>query len=440
VPIPSAAPRSIPKSDRHLVKITKNLGFRQTLVVRLSLMNKKQFHTALYLVYTACAHAVILAGGDGTQNTTAPAGGQGWDYVGRITSQNGAPSSVTYISNNWFITAYHIKHYDNPTGVLLGGSAYDIDPNSWTRMQNSIGGDADLIMFRVVGGTVGLPALTVRSFVTLPNSSLTMIGNGRNRETSESHWDVNKFTSPWTWSAVSPPPPADYSGYKWASAGSAKRWGTNKMETSWGLTDYGFGATDLFYTDFDNSNGEAQGATYDSGGGVFYNNGGDWELAGIMLYAPTYSGQPAGTSVYGNPTLAADMQYYAAQINSTAEIDDLDGDGIPDGWEYAQAGSSTGVVAGADQDGDGFNGEEEWLADTAPLDARSYLHLTDCSATNLFFTSSSNRQYQVQSVDTLTNSNWALEVNWFDGMHSQTVQSVSAIGSNRFFRVRARLP
>jgi len=37
--------------------------------------------------------AVILAGGDGTQNTTAPSGGQGWDYVGRITSANGAPSA-----------------------------------------------------------------------------------------------------------------------------------------------------------------------------------------------------------------------------------------------------------------------------------------------------------------------------------------------------------
>ena len=65
------------------------------------------------------AQAVIVAGGDGTQNTTAPSGDQGWSNVGRISNK---PSSVTYISNNWFITANHIKELDTPTNVIFNGN------------------------------------------------------------------------------------------------------------------------------------------------------------------------------------------------------------------------------------------------------------------------------------------------------------------------------
>ncbi|HEY5653137.1 MAG TPA: hypothetical protein VIR63_02065 [Pontiella sp.] len=255
--------------------------------------------------------AVILAGGDGTQNTTAPVGGQGWDYVGRI-DKPGVYSSVTYVSNNWFVTANHIKQLDNPSGVILGGSSYTIDSGSWTRLQNSASGDADLIMFRV-NESIGLPGLTIRSSATANGSGLTMIGNGRNRETTETYWNSS-------WDEVTPPPPATYSGYKWA-AGSSKRWGTNNKDADAGLIDDGYGVTDMFYVDFDDIGGnEAQGATYDSGGGVFYDNGGEYELAGVMLVTSGYAGQPGSTAVYGNRTYAADMQYYADQINTTTAI------------------------------------------------------------------------------------------------------------------------
>ncbi len=415
-----------------------SIGCLKTTV---NLLMLKFIYTVLCIFLLASAKAVIVAGGDGMQNTNAPTGGQGWDYVGRITSANGAPSGVTYISNNWFITAYHIKALDNPTGVLLGGAPYAIDPNSWTRLKNSTNGDADLIMFRVVGATVGLPALKVRSSNLPNNSNVTMIGNGRNRDASETSWSA-------TW--VEDGKPTFYRGYKWAS-GTTKRWGTNVKDADAGLVNSGgsLGVTDMYYTDFDRTGGtgdEAQGATYDSGGGVFYDNGSEWELAGIMVTVGNiYSGQPwppssDGTAVYGNLTLMANMQYYAAQISSTAEIDDIDEDGIPDGWEYEHSGSSTGVVASTDQDGDGYTGEEEWVADTAPLNSNSFLRVADFpGATNVVFASSTNREYQIQYLTNLTNDIWAAEVDWFEGSHSQTVHSVSSGDSNRFYRVRARL-
>lgn len=394
---------------------------------------------AAYLVLSAFlavgAEAVILAGGDGTQNTTAPGGGQGWDYVGRI-DKGSVYSGVTYISNNWFITAYHIQSIDNPTGVIFNGSSYPIDPNSWSRLTNSVGGNADLSMFRVVGGTVGLPGLTVRSVATSNGSGLTMIGNGRNRETSETHWNAS-------WVEVSPPPPSTYSGYKWA-AGSTKRWGTNVKHDDAGLLNTGFGETDMFYTDFDDAGGnEAQGATYDSGGGVFYNNGGDWELAGIILTTASFNLQPGSTAVYGNLTYMADMQYYAAQISSTAQIIDIDEDGIPDEWEYEQSGSTTGVVASADQDNDGFTGTEEWVTDTDPNDSNSFLRVSVyTNVTEVAFDSSTNRQYQVEFRTDLADTNelWQTEVDWFQPASTQTVQSVTAPTANRLYRVRAKLP
>ena len=265
--------------------------------------------SAVCLLMSAATQAMIVAGGDGTQNTTAPAGGQGWDYVGRISGS--APSSVTYLGNNWFITANHIKVLDNPTGVLLGAGSYTINAGSWTRITNSVGTDTDLMMFRVEE-SVGLAGLTIASSPA-NGTALTMIGNGRNRAADLSYWNVSGTT--WTENGA----PTNAFGYKWAT-GSTKRWGSNTKEGDAGYINDGFGITDMFYTDFDAIVGEAQGATYDSGGGVFIHNGGEWELAGIMLTTAGYSGQPGSTAVFGNLTYAADLSTYADQINATVAI------------------------------------------------------------------------------------------------------------------------
>ena len=262
------------------------------------------------ILSASAANAVIVAGGDGTQNTTTPTGGQGWDYVGKITGS--APSSVTYIDNNWFITAYHVQVLDSPTGVQLSGSTYSIDGGSWTRLTNTDGGDADLAMFRVTTDVAGLAGVTIASPVS-NGTGVTMIGNGRNRATAQSFWNVAGTT--WTENGS----PTNASGYKWA-AGATKRGGTNTKEADTGLVNDGFGITDMFYTDFEAVLGEAQGATYDSGGGVFIDNAGDVELAGLMLTVSTGTGQPGSTAVFGNLTLAADLALYADQITTTTAI------------------------------------------------------------------------------------------------------------------------
>ncbi|MDZ8118924.1 hypothetical protein [Pontiella agarivorans] len=392
----------------------------------------KQFFTAwVMLGLVISAEAVIVADGDGTQNTNAPSGGQGWDYVGRI-DKSGIYSSVTYISNNWFITAYHIKTLDNPTGVLLGGTDYSIDPNSWTRLTNSNDENADLVMFRIVGGSVGLPGLIVRSSGTPVNAELTMIGNGRNRAADETTWNHQ-------WAEEGIPPL--YNGYKWAS-GSAKRWGRNNKDLYSGMVNTGYGTTDVMRTSFDdNSTNEAQGAVYDSGGGVFYENGSNWELAGIMLTIGTYQNQPSSTAVHGNVTYIADIEYYAEQITTVSAIDDVDEDGIPDDWEYEQMNTTVGVSASEDQDGDGFDGAAEWIADTDPTDGNSYLKLEAyTNAASMVFSSSLDREYRIEYCSDLIDLNWQTEEGWFRATGPMTVRSVSTADSNRVYRVRVKLP
>ena len=280
-------------------------------------MNRRVKCECIILECTLClapvARGVIVAGGDGSQNTTAPEGGRGWDYVGRITSANGAPSSVTYLRNNWFVTAYHVKQYDNPTGVILGGSSYSIDANSWTRITNSSGSavNTDLILFQVEED-VGLPDITIAS-TPANGTELTMIGNGRNRAPDLTQWLVSGST----WKEVDSG--GNHFGYKWAS-GATKHWGVNTKASNDRLRSDGFGLTDMFRTDFDDEAGQAQAATYDSGGGVFVKNGDEWQLAGIMLAVSTYSGQPAGTSVFGESTYIADLSVYSNEITGVQAV------------------------------------------------------------------------------------------------------------------------
>jgi len=247
-------------------------------------------------------YAVMIAGTDGTAHTTAPVADQGWSYVGQISSK---PSSVTYIDNNWFITAYHIKQLDTPTGVSLGGNSYSINSLSWTRMLNPDSSGADLVMFRVNETVTGLDAQTlVASSVSL-GTPLTMIGNGLNRGEEYDDGIGNHNT---------------IDGYYYGS-GASKRWGSNTVDAVTSeFDDVGYGSTYGFRTDFDNIEGEGHAVTYDSGGGVYVQNGETYDLAGIMIAAESGSDANGTYAAFKSDTIIADISVYSDQISTTAAI------------------------------------------------------------------------------------------------------------------------
>jgi hypothetical protein len=79
---------------------------------------------------------------------------------------------------------------------------------------------------------------------------------------------------------------------------------------------------------------------------------------------------------------------------------DSDGDGLADGWELHYGGSTTGLVADADDDGDGVDNAGEYAAGTDPGDTNSVLRLDPVFAASgegfvLTWPSQTNRTYAV---------------------------------------------
>jgi len=273
-----------------------------------TVMKKVVFYIVLCMLTPLSVRAVVVAGGDGSGNTSG-AGVSGWDYVGRIDSSS-KPSGVTYISDDWFITANHVWQNEvinsGLTSVLLNGASYAIDTSNSVRITNSVGAGVDLRLFKVTSSVAGLSGITIASSPPAVGTSITMIGSGMDRQSSQIYWHVN--TSTWTETNAAS---ANASGYKWATTKGTKRWGSNAVSS----TGVEMGGMTCFDAVFDPISGEAMGATYDSGGGVFTGSGDSVELAGIMITIGTYLGQPSGTSVFGNKTYMADLSAYSDQIN-----------------------------------------------------------------------------------------------------------------------------
>ncbi|WFB35545.1 hypothetical protein P3T73_15440 [Kiritimatiellota bacterium B12222] len=282
--------------------------------------NSSKVLLSVLLLFPFIIPAVLINSLDGSGNTTAPLGGQGWNYVGRITGS--ATSSVTYVGNNWFITANHVKVSDTPTSIYFNGHTHNI--TQWSNQLSYGMYNADLVMFRV-DGSIAVPNITLHSDPIVSGTNVTMIGNGRNRQVPLTTWHIGTDPGTDVWSeSVSPDTDLTREGYKWGT-GSSKRWGTNEVALSNLLLNDGYGTSVMFSTTFDDAGGsnEAQGATYDSGGGVFIQNGSAWELAGMMVAVDRHIGQPASTSVYGNPTYSVDLSYYQAEIESILVIPEV---------------------------------------------------------------------------------------------------------------------
>jgi|GEM_PF-2732073 len=329
-------------------------------------------------------------------------------------------ASATAVDHYWILTAAHVAD-DTPSGNLT------IDGETYTQQEvvfHSQAADpkgnptADLALVRYdkplpgyyllndsipVGSEIlivgfGYPGDVA---VQMSNSYFTQTGGSRIQR-----WGTNRINSKNTLSYTGPPP----LGYT-----SNKGFKISISNTFGGPTAH-----------------EAGCNIYDSGGGMFYDDGGTWKLTGTMLQRYQYN----SSQFSGNFVIAT--KYYVNWIKSVIVDYDTDMDGLPDWWEAAHGATA----AGADPDADGFTNYEEWLADTLPNDSTSFLRITDySSATNLVFSSSTNREYQIRYRTDLVDTNelWQTEVDWFTGSSSQTVQAVSNATSNRFFEVRAKL-
>lgn len=234
------------------------------------------------------AGAVIIASGDGTGNTTAPDDDFGFANVGD------AAQTAVYLGDGWVITANHVAL--GP--VELAGVRYEAVPGSKIRMKNEGPGvSADLALWRLEKPWPPLPPLRIRSTPVRVGEEVVLAGNGYERG--------------------EPVEIEGVAGWRWA-ASQRLRWGTNRVAGFHPQLSLDRGTvTDAFSMEFDLVDAtphEAQVAVGDSGGAVFTRRDGRWELAGVLFAANSYPGQPSGTALYGNVSLAADLAAYRDQI------------------------------------------------------------------------------------------------------------------------------
>lgn len=263
------------------------------------------------LVAAPGARAVIVASGDGTHNTTAPPDDPGWANLGR----RGSLGAI-YLGNGWVLTAAHV----GAGTVTFDGVAYEPIPGSVTTFETAPGEPADLIAFRLAGAPA-LPALEIAATPPLIGDEVVMAGWGRNRGAAT------------TWNGIG--------GWLWGT-GNAKRWGTNQIDATGLDVTVGSRTTRSLETSFSDwpppavTTDEAQAAVGDSGGALYWSDGGSWRLAGVIYSVGAFAGQPASTALFGNTTFSVDLSHYRAAILAVIEqpecsngLDD-DGDGLTD--------------------------------------------------------------------------------------------------------------
>ena len=259
--------------------------------------------------WPALAHAVIVYGGDGTQNVADFATADPRNRVGVVGTSLSGVYLGSVAGEDWVLTANHV----GAKSFTLDGTVYSAVENSAVRLTNGDGSDADLILYRI-DTSLEWSVLSLSGASLSTGTAVTMIGNGYNRASSLTTWYVTGSGSSSTWSTTPSAGATTVGGYGYGS-GHTLRWGTNTVSASSSLL--GFNNTVCEATTFNAVDGEAQGAVGDSGGGVFsLNSANEWTLSGIMLAIGSYTGQP-GAAIVGNTTYFADLSAYRSQILTT---------------------------------------------------------------------------------------------------------------------------
>ena len=261
--------------------------------------------TALALAaLAATARGVVISGANAGPSQSAPSANPYWDNVAHLSG-----ATAVYLGDRWMITANHVSE----TSVTFsdGRAPFAVVPGSEVVLTNpttsGATGNADLRMFQLQADP-GLPSLAITTTTPKNGAALMMIGAGRDRGATEIGWSAS--TDPWK---PTPLPLATARGYSLAST-SHMAWGESRVAGSTLISNN----TVMLATNFSSSAGpfEAQVVTGDSGGGVFTQVGGAWQLTGVIDAEKLLTNQPSDTVVFGDQSYFANLSTYRDQIES----------------------------------------------------------------------------------------------------------------------------
>ncbi len=286
---------------------------------------------SLFLLLTKQSSALILYSGDNSANQTAPDSDRTdiFNSIGRPCTSTGSGSygSVIHIHGKYVLTANHVSVGGNY--VTFDGSTLWARDTNFTPIQI---GTADMKLIKLLEDPelAEVPLLTSTTADILATATLIGWGVGRDPEVSDSG---SGQTNTWTWGN---------------SSTFAKRWGNNRIDASIPANTAPYNFTyDALTTDLDNSTNEAAAAIYDSGSGLFVNDGGTWKLAGLTTAVST-SGSSTFARFGGSLNFFVRISSYAPDIE--AAIPDLT---TLSGWkiDHSLYGADADNTADTDFDG-----------------------------------------------------------------------------------------
>lgn len=312
------------------------------------------------------AWGLIISTSQPLSDTESAAGFPYWANVGWRGTRTGANSdgSCVYLGDSWVLTANHV----GSGNVILDGVTYAVIEGTSQRI-----GSADARVFRIANPSSDLQPVAIYNGTLSAGTQVRMLGTGLDQDPVKTYWKVTTPGGVPLWTEV-PRNQANASGYYWTSnpAERIQRWGTNQIADVYQASGNYF-----FQTSFDKGDTtyEANGADKDSGGPVFINNGGSWQLAGIIVGLNVWVGQPnAGvdwvswSATSGNSTVMVDLTRYRdlvladtphpQPIPGDLNLDDFVSQGDLDlvlgSWgQFVEPGNP------ADPSGDGFVGQTD---------------------------------------------------------------------------------
>lgn len=247
----------------------------------------------LLCVLSLIARLDALVIGDPTNtiiNNTSPSASFPWANAGY-----GNTFSSVYLGNGWVIGS---QHTGMPTSFnsFAGGSSYSTVSGSFTPISG-----ADLAVYQLSTIPTSIPDAKLYCDPVAVGDDVIMTGIGFVRDSYNNNGTPGNELD-------------DY--YPW-SASQQIRWGSNKVSTTNVLNGVGMTIPEVAATIFDepsNSNytsSEVQGSIGDSGGGVWIDNGGIWELAGINFAVTDTSDSRAE---YGDGTAFTELHSFKNEI------------------------------------------------------------------------------------------------------------------------------
>lgn len=154
------------------------------------------------------------------------------------------------------------------------------------------------------------------------------------------------------------------------------------------------------------------------------------------------SAAPAGSFIVATATSADGTSEFSAPISLSSPTD-ADGDKMPDWWETAHLlNPAVSNAPNADADSDGITDLDEWIADTVPTDASSFLRIAALEVTTnsvVQLPTSATRVYDLQR-GTEPGGAWQLIKTNIPGTGVPILLADPATDVQYTYRARARIP